>query len=108
MSRRTSRRHRGGARFALSPAPVSSVIEGPKLENVDIGADNQESVDFKKAEKAQGGFNEGQLGGKRHKKSRRHSKKRGGSKKRVSRKHRRTQRKSRRHMRGGAKTGCGC
>ena len=101
--RHSRRRLRGGSLPALSPASVTAVTPGPKLHNVDVGADNQESVNWNKVKGEQGGWNVGQTGGrKRRHASRKH--------RRSSKKHRkssRRHRKSHRRMSGG-KTGCGC
>ena len=114
-SRRHSRRLRGGSLSALSPASVDSILPGPKLHNVDIGPMNQESVDWSQVKEEQGGYNVGQMGGRRrrrtsrkHRKSAKKSDKksrkmhRGGKKVRKSRKHK----KSHRRMRGGSSCGC--
>ena len=84
----SAKRHhkKRGGMLALSPAELSAVAApGPQLEDVMLGMDDQMSVDWKKAEVAQGGFAEGDMmkmsGGKKHHKRRSHKKhhKKGGS-----------------------------
>lgn len=95
--RHHSRHHRGGSLPELSPSSVDSEALGPKLHNLDIGSDNQESVDWKQVKEEQGGWNVGHIGGrKRRHSSRKH---RRSSKKhhKASRKHHKTHRRMRRY-----------
>ena len=76
----SAKRHhkKRGGMLALSPAELSAVAApGPQLEDVMLGMDDQMSVDWKKAEVAQGGYEEGDMkmsGGKKHHKRRSHKK----------------------------------